>query len=479
MRDVFDGKSGQSRRRETVDEASEAALSCPECAELYYRARSGSAPAWAELKAQVVAAFSCMLRRQVGTWIQSRRQARIAECAFYITQRRSRQQPTWEGALWDAKGVLARLVVAALRSCGPCRRTRPERVSGNSFIGESASAARVREEIEFAARTELSVLLVGETGTGKDLVAQLIHSKSPRCRRELISYNCAGMSTELVASDLFGHVLGAFTGATGDRMGIIEEAHESHLFLDELEAMPLDHQAKLLRVIEDGMVRRLGAQVKDARVVSVLYIVATNCSPEQLMAAEKLRRDFFYRIKGRRIELPPLRARAEDIPALARHFLGAEARALTPDALRALEAYDWPGNVRELMIVLANARETAAFRGEKWIRAEDILRMCERYEQQAATGAEASAREDKPTQTLAHAVPSANELRARLQPEARGSLAELRDVAEREGICLALRAADGNVCDAARKLGMHRTTLWRKLREYGLRPERKLRSSRD
>jgi transcriptional regulator with PAS, ATPase and Fis domain len=234
--------------------------------------------------------------------------------------------------------------------------------------------AKVYELIAVASRSDLNVLITGETGTGKELVAHAIHSGSDRRTKQLVVHNCARATHELFESAFFGHVRGAFTGAREDRVGLLERAHGSDIFLDELETLSLDHQAQLLRSIEDGEVRPVGSC--DGRKVSVRYLSATNREPRDLMAEKLFRDDLYFRLKGYEIRLPPLRERGEDIPLLVEHFLDGYADAMTRDAMSALGAYHWPGNVRELRNVLMSAKDLALAAGERWIDVKHLA-ICE------------------------------------------------------------------------------------------------------
>jgi arginine utilization regulatory protein len=219
-----------------------------------------------------------------------------------------------------------------------------------------------------AAATRSPVLVVGETGTGKELMVQSIHHDSPRKNRPFIAQNCAAIPSSLLEGILFGTVKGAFTGAE-DRPGLFELAAGGSLFLDEVHAMPLDLQAKLLRVLEDGVVRRVG-DVR-TRPVDVRIFAATNEEPEVSLREGRLRKDLYYRIHVIRISLPPLRERREDIPLLTRHFLrqyniqfGRQVLRVSPEVEQFFEQYDWPGNVRELQHAIEGAMN--------WVDGEEI-----------------------------------------------------------------------------------------------------------
>ena len=224
----------------------------------------------------------------------------------------------------------------------------------------------MRELLELAGRVaqhDTTVLITGESGTGKEVLARAIHRLSPRTERAFTAINCAAIPGQLLESELFGHTKGAFTGAVADRMGLFEVAHEGTLLLDEIGDLPLDLQAKLLRVLEEGEIRRVGG--RDAKRVDVRVIAATAKPLEQAVEQGEFRADLFYRLNVVRLHLPPLRERPEDVPALLTHFARQAATrmgravSLTPAALASLTHHSWPGNVRELR----NAVERAVVLG--------------------------------------------------------------------------------------------------------------------
>ena len=239
--------------------------------------------------------------------------------------------------------------------------------SGQGFgelVGASPALETVVRQIDLVAPTDSTVLILGESGTGKELVAQELHRRSKLAERPLIKVNCAAIPRELYESEFFGHVKGAFTGALKDRAGRFELADGGTLFLDEIGEIPLDLQSKLLRVLQEGELERVGDE--RTRKVKVRVIAATNRDLRQEAEAGRFRADLYYRLGVFPIELPPLRRRIEDVPALAEHFLANAARRLgrprprlTLAAAQQLQRYDWPGNVRELQHVIERALITA------------------------------------------------------------------------------------------------------------------------
>jgi len=225
-----------------------------------------------------------------------------------------------------------------------------EAAGGAGIIGTSPAIRAALDVILLAAPTEATVLIEGETGTGKELVAQALHRLSRRARGPLVAVNCAALPATLLESELFGHVKGAFTGASEPRQGRFRQANGGTLFLDEIGEMPVDLQPKLLRVLQEGEVHPVGAD--KAQPVDVRLIAATNRKLSDRVAEATFRADLFYRLNVVPLSLPPLRDRREDVAALAAHFLRGRARRLTPAALDALARYPWPGNVRELQNLL-------------------------------------------------------------------------------------------------------------------------------
>jgi DNA-binding NtrC family response regulator len=278
--------------------------------------------------------------------------------------------------------------------------------------------------VRIAAASDVHVLLVGETGTGKELAARAIHRLSRRRASAFVPHNCATTSAELFDSEFFGHRRGAFTGADREHVGLLVHASEGVLFLDELASMGTLQQAKLLRVLDDGVVRPVGGA--QSQRVNVRFIAATNRDSAVLLQDGSLREDLYYRLLGFEIVMPPLRRRLEDVPALAEHFLGSEAERLTSGARDALVHAEWPGNVRQLSKVLAFARALA---GTGPIEARHLGGL---VSNRGAVASEAAGR-------------------------------SMKDLL-RDGIARAVQEAGGNRSRAARALGIDRSTLRRKLK---------------
>ncbi len=243
------------------------------------------------------------------------------------------------------------------------RTTMGAAAAGDLVICESRAMREVLELASRVAQHGTTVLITGESGTGKEVLARAVHRMSPRSERSFVAINCAAIPQHLLESELFGHTRGSFTGATADRPGLFELAHEGTLLLDEVGDLPLELQAKLLRVLEEGEVRRVGG--REPRKVDVRVLAATAKELERAVEAGEFRADLFYRLNVVRLHLPPLRERPEDVPALLTHFAGQAASRLghpvsvTPAALAMLTHHPWPGNVRELR----NAVERAAVLG--------------------------------------------------------------------------------------------------------------------
>jgi len=227
----------------------------------------------------------------------------------------------------------------------------------NKLTGTSPQMLDLRREVERVARSDAKVLITGESGVGKELIAREVHALSPRAHRAFIPMNCAGLPETLLESELFGHVKGSFTGAYRDKAGKLETAHEGTIFLDEVGEMSLRMQGLLLRFLETGELQKVGAE-RPTAAVRVRVIAATNRDLAQRIAQGLFREDLFYRLNVIQLKVPPLRERRQDIPVLIDHFLdkfrhpSTPVRAMSPDAVMALTDYSWPGNVRELENVI-------------------------------------------------------------------------------------------------------------------------------
>jgi DNA-binding NtrC family response regulator len=317
------------------------------------------------------------------------------------------------------------------------------------LVGRGPAMARLRELITRVAPTNATVLISGETGTGKELVARAIHAASPRAERPFVAVNCAGLSETLLESELFGHEKGAFTGADRRRQGVFEAAHRGTLFLDEAGEMSLALQAKLLRVVMNGEVVRVGSTVP--RVVDVRILAATNRDLEQRVRDGLFREDLYYRLAVVPIAVPPLRARREDIPELVDHFLALAAadlkvprRPLLESAMAKLESYDFPGNVRELRNLVERA--TILAHGTH-IEPHDLPLRASEPAPPGSAGQRAGGVAD-----AVSALPEKLDLRATIE--------RLEEALIRR----ALEASGGVQAEAARRLGISRSHLGYKLK---------------
>jgi DNA-binding NtrC family response regulator len=352
-------------------------------------------------------------------------------------------------------GRAACAVEAVRRRTGPGADVSPASDGNYKLVGDSPAIRKALELARKVAQTNASVMLVGESGTGKELVAQFIHAHSRRADRALVPLNCAALPEHLLESEMFGHRRGAFTGAERDKAGLFEAANGGTFFLDELTEMPISLQAKLLRVVQDGVVRRVGSEQQDA-VVDVRFISATNRDPREAIRTKALREDLYYRLNVVPIVLPPLRERTGDIPLLAHHFLAKfwqrhhSPRATPPrfsaSALEHLQGRTWRGNVRELqnviehVVVLSSPGST--------IEADDIPPA-----QDAAPIEHSTA----PAVPLNEAYHLAKE--------------QVLTTFEREYVTRLVSRASGNMSRAARLANVDRTTLYRLLERNGFRRE--------
>jgi DNA-binding NtrC family response regulator len=331
------------------------------------------------------------------------------------------------------------------------------------LVGRSAAMQDLYRQIAAAAASSATVLLTGESGTGKELAARAVHLHSTRSGGPFVAVSCAGLPEPLLESELFGHARGAFTGAVASREGRVEAAAGGSLFLDEIGEMSPAMQAKLLRFLESRCFERLGES--DPRHVDVRVISATNRELSAMVAAGAFREDLFYRLDVLRIALPPLRERREDIPLLVAHFLAMLSGAGRPmeisrEALSALEAYEWPGNVRELKNCLERAAAMARSSG---VVSRDHLPGHVARALGAAGGLAGSI--DSLVRRLARERAEEKVSDTSSSPELH---AELVRLVERAAIAEVLAAVGGNQVQAARLLGLHRSTLRKKLAEYDL-----------
>jgi two-component system response regulator HydG len=326
----------------------------------------------------------------------------------------------------------------------PARAPSDRQVYFDTLIGESASMLRLFDLIEKISQCSSPVLITGETGTGKELVARAIHFSGKYCKKAFVPIDCSALTPSLIESELFGHVKGAFTGADQSRTGLLQSANEGTIFLDEIGELPINMQAKLLRALQEKEIRPVGSS--DRIPIQVRIIAATNRDLESEVRAGTFRMDLFFRLNVLQTTLPTLRERKEDIPLLVNHFLKKfsdpleQQRSISEDGLRRLNGYDWPGNVRELENVIECA---LALSSGNILTADDLA-----------------------TQPYYVSAPDAN---------ACVTLAEL----QHRAILYALWKTDGNRLAAARLLGMGKTTLYRKLIEYAKVPQTSLGAARE
>ena len=314
-----------------------------------------------------------------------------------------------------------------------------DRYHFDNLVGHTADMQRVYEKIHAASQIDSTVLICGESGTGKELVAKAIHYNGPRAPHPFVPINCAAMPGELIESELFGHVRGAFTGAVRDSDGLFRSAGGGTIFLDEIVDMPYSTQAKLLRTLQERSVRPIGGT--EEIPIDVRVIASTNQNVEEAIGKAMFREDLYYRLGVVRIDLPPLRDRLEDVPALVSHFIAEFNSAchrkvddIDEDALVVLTRYPWPGNVRELASAVENA---FAFGESSTIRRCDLPRQI--LEQGEAQG---------------------------LQPPGRDSTVPSLLEAERELVIRALRVTAGNKARAAEMLGISRPRLYNMIRRH-------------
>ena len=365
------------------------------------------------------------------------------------------------------------------------------------ILGDSVEMRKIIEVIEQVAPTDITILVTGESGAGKEVIAKAIHGASTRSRKPMVTVNCGAIPEGIIESELFGHERGSFTGASEQRKGYFELADGGTIFLDEVGELPLAAQVKFLRILENGEFQRVGSS--SSRRVDVRVIAATNKNLEHEVQAGNFRADLFYRLRSVNITVPPLRNRVEDIPLLFRHFAADVSRrnsipfaGISPSALTVLQAYHWPGNVRELrnvvesMLVLENGR---------YLEADDVKKYLKEYR---------SSQQDRnlPIPFGKSVEQAERELILRALLDIKGGMLELKsilldhiqnaeneqryapetgpvttavepatlslEVMERRMIEEALERYNGNRRVAARALKISERTLYRKIKEYGL-----------
>jgi len=324
-----------------------------------------------------------------------------------------------------------------------------QRLGKHEIVWASGAMEQLMAQVERVAASETRVCILGETGTGKELVARTLHEKSPRRAGPFVTLNCAAVPAELIESELFGHEKGAFTGAAARHLGKFEQAHHGTLFLDEIGDMPLPMQAKLLRVLEEGEIERVGGE--RPATVDVRVIVATHRNLDELVRQKTFRQDLYHRIYVFPLTLPPLRERPEDISLLAEHFArqvavqnGWKEKTFAPGAIEELKRYSWPGNVRELRNVV-----------------ERLLLLSSGVEVDAAA--------------VRLALPQSSTGGPAGSPTS-GTLAERVQVFEREVLLAELKRQNHHMTNVARALGLERSHLYKKCQQLGidLRAIRKL-----
>jgi DNA-binding NtrC family response regulator len=348
------------------------------------------------------------------------------------------------------------------------RRNRGRRASANHghsdhmpVIGRSTAFCELIDTVRRVALSDASVFLTGESGTGKEMIAQFLHHHSRRKGKEMVSVNCAALPEPLLESEMFGHRKGAFTGAVRDKPGLLETAHGGTLFLDELTEMPPTIQAKFLRVIQDGVVRRVGSESTDA-VVNVRFIAATNRDPAEAVEEGVLRQDLYYRLRVIPIRIPSLRERKDDIPAIADHFLhqywmrhrprGEAVPQFAESAVQALLDQRWTGNVRELQNVIEHT--VVLFDGDRFIGSDHIRFMDD----------EAGSRRDgRWSGSGMGDLPDIGE------EDYHTARDHLLDDFERKYLVWLVKRTSANMSKAARIAGVDRTTLYRLMEKHGFK----------
>jgi sigma-54 specific flagellar transcriptional regulator A len=340
------------------------------------------------------------------------------------------------------------------------------------LVGESAAIVEVRRLITQVAPSDASVIITGPSGSGKELVARAVHASSGRAGAAYVPVNCGAIPRELLESELFGHEKGAFTGAVNQRFGRFEEAHEGTLFLDEIGDMPADMQVKLLRVLEERKVQRVGGRGEvaiDARIIS-----ATHRDIDEAIDEQRFREDLFYRLAVFPIYIPALAERREDIPLLVRAFLRRKTDVrLNRSAIDRLMLHGWPGNVRELRNLLERA---SILHPDQTIGAEEVdallvARRRKAHQEAIPAAPVADPSRSAPDDNKVVPIRAENAAQLASTPALERGPVDLRSILadiELRYIEDALRLAGGNVAEAARSLSLQRTTLIEKMRKYGL-----------
>jgi len=352
-------------------------------------------------------------------------------------------QPYELGAMVESAGrysAMRRQLIGARRDSG----------ADSMLVGSSNAMRRMRSALDRLAGQDVSILIQGESGTGKELVARALHERGPRRTKRFVALNCGAIPESLIDSELFGHVKGAFTGATSDRPGVFVEADGGTLFLDEIGDMPMAVQSRLLRVLQESEVRPVGGSTE--RKVDARVIAATHVDLTAAVEHGKFRQDLFYRLNVVVVQVPPLRERLDDLPLLAAHFLkkhgGEKPPSLSPDALEAMTGYSWPGNVREL----ENAVEHAiALHHSEVIGPESLPTTITRGAAPSTT---------PPVDT---GVPENGELQPLTEAKRKASA-----MFEKRYLIAAMERAKGSVSEAARLAGLDRTNFRRLLQRHGL-----------
>ncbi|MEM7383455.1 MAG: sigma-54 dependent transcriptional regulator [Verrucomicrobiota bacterium] len=355
--------------------------------------------------------------------------------------------------------VMRESVAVARRSARPVKIGTVAEHDDSSLIGQSRAMADLYKQLGRIAATPASVLIRGETGTGKELIARALYQHGHRAHQPFVAVNCAAIPENLLESELFGHEKGAFTGAVATRVGRFEQAHNATLFLDEIGDLDLTLQSKLLRVLQERQIQRVGGRVDipvDARILA-----ATHRNLEEMMREGAFREDLFYRLNVATIRIPPLREREGDIPLLVDHFLalfgreyGLQSPSVTEAGLRYLDSCAWPGNVRQLQNVIRKA----LLKVRNYAIDEPDLREILSDEQAGEAESPESSLEVLVSQTVQRAI----------EGEITGAHRVVMEKAERALLAEAMKLSDGNKAKAARWLGISRLTLREKLQRYGI-----------